>query len=80
MDDDNYQFCVGDIIIEKDFITVGDAPQMKGIIIAIKHLDYTLGKKILHDRLTIRWLDNDTTEEMPSVLVNLVSSIKKLDE
>ena len=77
MDDDEYQFCVGDIVIEKDFITIGDVTQMKGIIIAVEHLSYNLGKKMLHDRLTIHWLDNDTTEEMPSVLVDLVSSVKK---
>jgi hypothetical protein len=77
VDDDEYQFCVGDIVIEKDFITIGDVTQMKGIIIAVEHLSYNLGKKMLHDRLTIHWLDNDTTEEMPSVLVDLVSSVKK---
>ena len=77
MDDDEYQFCVGDIVIEKDYITIGDVTQMKGIIIAVEHLSYNLGKKMLHDRLTIHWLDNDTTEEMPSVLVDLVSSVKK---
>ena len=77
MSDDEYQFCVGDIVIEKDFITIGDGTQMKGIIIAVEHLSYNLGKKILHDRLTIHWLNNDTIEEMPSVLVDLVSSVKK---
>ena len=78
MSDDNNQFCIGDIVIEKDFITIGDEPPMTGIIIAIDHLSYKLGKKVIHDRLTIHWLDNDTTEEMPSVLVDLVSSVKKL--
>ena len=77
MSDDDYQFCVGDIVIEKDFITIGDDTQMKGIIVAVEHLSYKLGKKKLHDRLTIHWLDNDTIEEMPEVLVNLVSSVKK---
>ena len=52
---------------------------MTGIVIAIKQLGYNLGKQIVHDRLTIHWLDNDTTEEMPSVLVDLVSSVKNLD-
>jgi len=75
--DDNYQFCVGDIVIEKDFITVGDGIQMTGIVIAVEHLSYNLGKKILHDRLTIHWLESDTTEEMPAVLVDLISSVKK---
>ena len=77
MSDDDYQFCIGDIVIEKDFITVGDGIQMTGIVIRVEHLSYNLGKKILHDRLTIHWLDSDTTEEMPAVLVNLVSSVKK---
>ena len=76
MSDDKYQFCVGDIVIEKDFITIGADTQMKGIVIAIKHLSYNLGKKMLHDRLTIHWLDSDQVEEMPSVLVDLVSSVK----
>jgi len=75
--DDDYQFCIGDIVIEKDFITIGDDTQMKGIVIAVEHLSYKLGKKILHDRLTIHWLDTDVREEMPSVLVDLISSVKK---
>tara|TARA_R110002153_G_C13093793_1_gene475772 strand:+ start:288 stop:524 length:237 start_codon:yes stop_codon:yes gene_type:complete len=75
--DDDYQFCVGDIVMEKDFITVGDGIQMTGIIIAVEHLSYNLGEKIFHDRLTIHWLENDTAEEMPAVLVDLISSVKK---
>ena len=77
MTDDDYQFCVGDIVIEKDFITIGDGIQMTGIVVAVKHLSYNLGKKIIHDRLTIHWLDTDVREEMPSVLVDLISSVKK---
>ena len=77
MDDNDYRFCIGDIVIEKDFITVGDGIQMTGIVINVDHLSYNLGKKMLHDRLTIHWLDNDTTEEMPAVLVDLISSVKK---
>ena len=77
MSDNEYKFCIGDIVIEKDFITIGDVAQMTGIVVAIDHLSYNLGKKIIHDRLTIHWLDNNTTEEMPSVLVDLVSSVKK---
>lgn len=77
MSDDEYQFCIGDIVVEKDFITIGDEPPMTGIIIAIDHLSYKLGKKVIHDRLTIHWFNNNTIEEMPSVLVELVSSIKK---
>ena len=50
---------------------------MTGIVISVEHLSYNLGKKIFHDRLTIHWLDSDTTEEMPAVLVDLVSSVKK---
>jgi len=77
VNDDRYQFCIGDIVIEKDFITIGDGIQMKGIIIAVERLSYNLGEKMLHDRLTIHWLDNNTDEEMPEVLVDLVSSVKK---
>ena len=77
MKKDDYQFRIGDIVIEKDFITVGDGTQMTGIIISVEHLSYNLGKEILHDRLTIHWLNNGTVEEMPAVLVDLVSSVKK---
>ena len=49
MSDDKYQFCVGDIVIEKDFITIGADTQMKGIVIAIKHLSYNLGKKMVNN-------------------------------
>ena len=45
MNDDGYQFHVGDIVREKDFITIGYDDQMTGI------------------------------EEMPDVLVELVSSV-----
>ena len=76
-DDDTYQYCVGDIVIEKDFITIGDGSQMTGIVVIVEHLSYNLGKKIIHDRLTIHWFNTDSREEMPSVLVDLVSSIKK---
>ena len=77
MSDDRYQFCIGDIVIEKEFITIGDVDQMKGIIVAIEYLSYKLGKKTLHDRLTIYWLNTGIQEDMPSVLVDLVSSVKK---
>lgn len=75
MKDDSYQFRIGDIVIEKDFITIGDEEQMTGIVIAIEYLNYNLGKQMLHDRLTIHWFNNNTIEEMPSVLVELVSSV-----
>ena len=78
MDDNNYQFCVGDIVIEKDFITIGAEAQMTGIIVAIQHLNYNLGKKMIHDRLIVYWFDTGAQEEMPSVLVDLVSSVKKI--
>lgn len=78
MDDNNYQFCVGDIVIEKDFITIGAEAQMTGIIVAIQHLNYNFGKKMIHDRLIIYWFDTGAQEEMPSVLVDLVSSVKKI--
>ena len=77
MSGDEYQFCVGDIVVEKDFITVGDGIRMTGIITRIEYLSYNLGKKMLRDRLTIHWLESNTTEEMPSLLVDLVSSVKK---
>ena len=77
MSDNNYQFCVGDVVIEKDFITVGDGTRMTGIIIRIEYLSYNLGKNMLRDRLIIHWLESNTTEEMPSLLVDLVSSVKK---
>jgi len=75
--DNEYQFCIGDIVIEKDFITINDETQMKGVVVAVEHLSYNFGKKMLHDRLTIRWFDNGAVEEMPAVLVNLVSPAKK---
>ena len=75
MKDDEYQFRVGDIVREKDFITIGDGDQMTGIVLEVKHLTFELNTKIFHDRLTIHWLDTGAQEEMPDVLVELVSSV-----
>mgnify|MGYP005827160469 CR=1 FL=1 len=75
MKDDEYQFRVGDIVIEKDFITIGDVPQMIGIILAIEHLTFNLNERLFHDRITVLWLDTGEREEMPSVLVDLISSV-----
>lgn len=72
---DKYQFRIGDIVVEKDFITIGDEPPMTGIVIAVDHMKFNIGKKIVHDRLTIHWLDTGAKEEMPDVLVVLVSSV-----
>jgi hypothetical protein len=72
---DEYQFRVGDIVIEKDFITVGDDEQMIGIIISIENLDFKLSERVFHDRITVLWLDTGQREEMPAVLVDLVSSV-----
>jgi len=73
--EDQYQFRIGDIVREKDFITVGDGEQMTGIVLEIKHLTFEINAKIFHDRLTIMWLETGEKEEMPDVLVELVSSV-----
>ena len=77
---DEYQFRVGDIVREKEFITIGFDTQMTGIVIAVDSTFY-LNERVIHDRLTIMWLESGIEEEMPDVLVELVSSvinIKKL--
>lgn len=74
MKDDEYQFHVGDIVREKDFITIGYDDQMTGIVIAVDSTFY-LNERIIHDRLTIMWLDSGVEEEMPDVLVELISSV-----
>jgi len=54
---------------------------MIGIVLAVEST-YHMNERVVHDRLTIMWLDNGNQEEMPDVLVELVSSvvdIKKLD-
>ena len=81
MKDDEYQFRVGDIIREKDFITIGNDDQMTGLVIAVSST-FHMNERIVHDRLTIMWFETGTQEEMPDVLVELVSSVintKKLD-
>jgi hypothetical protein len=72
--DDEYQFRVGDIVREKDFITIGADEQMTGIVIAVSSTFY-MNERIVHDRLTIMWFETGTQEEMPDVLVELVSSV-----
>jgi len=72
--DDEYQFRVGDIVREKDFITIGSDDQMTGIVIAVNST-YHMNERVIHDRLTILWLESGVEEEMPDVLVELVSSV-----
>jgi|TARA_Y100000996_G_scaffold209515_1_gene164487 hypothetical protein len=74
VNDDEYQFRVGDIVREKDFITIGHEDQMTGIVIAVNST-FHLNERVVHDRLTIMWLDSGVEEEMPDVLVELVSSV-----
>tara|TARA_R100000700_G_scaffold37212_1_gene47164 strand:- start:98 stop:340 length:243 start_codon:yes stop_codon:yes gene_type:complete len=72
--DDEYQFRVGDIVKEKDFITIGFDTQMTGIVIAVNST-FHMNERVIHDRLTIMWLETGEQEEMPDVLVELVSSV-----
>jgi hypothetical protein len=74
VNDDGYQFRVGDIVKEKDFITIGFDAQMTGIVIAVNST-FHMNERVIHDRLTIMWLETGEQEEMPDVLVELVSSV-----
>ena len=74
MKDDEYQFRVGDIVKEKDFITIGFDTQMTAIVIAVNST-FHMNERVIHDRLTIMWLETGEQEEMPDVLVELVSSV-----
>ena len=81
MKDDEYQFRVGDIVREKEFITIGYDDQMTGLVVAVNST-FHMNERVIHDRLTIMWFETGTQEEMPDVLVELVSSViktKKLD-
>ena len=72
MKQNEYQFRVGDIVREKDFITIGYEDQMTGIVIAVNS-SFHINDRVIHDRLTIMWLESGIEEEMPDVLVELVS-------
>lgn len=74
MKQNEYQFRVGDIVREKDFITIGYEDQMTGIVIAVNS-SFHINDRVIHDRLTIMWLESGIEEEMPDVLVELVSSV-----
>ena len=74
MSNDEYQFRVGDIVREKEFITIGCDDQMTGIIVAVNSTFY-MNERVIHDRLTIMWFETGAQEEMPDVLVELVSSV-----
>ena len=74
MKQNEYQFRVGDIVREKDFITIGYEDQMTGIVIAVNS-SFHINDRVIHDRLTIMWLESGIEEEMPDVLVDLVSSV-----
>ena len=74
MKDDEYQFRVGDIVREKEFITIGYDDQMTGIVVAVNSR-FQINERVIHDRLTIMWFETGAQEEMPDVLVELVSSV-----
>ena len=74
MKDDEYQFRVGDIVREKEFITIGFDAQMTGLVVAVDST-FHMNERVIHDRLTIMWFETGTQEEMPDVLVELVSSV-----
>ena len=76
MKDDEYQFRVGDIVREKEFITIGYDEQMTGLVVAVDST-FHMNERVIHDRLTIMWFETGTQEEMPDVLVELVSSVIK---
>ncbi len=83
MKNDEYQFRVGDIVREKEFITIGYDAQMTGLVVSVDST-FHMNERVIHDRLTIMWFETGTQEEMPDVLVELVSSVintkkKKLD-
>ena len=74
MKDDEYQFRVGDIVREKEFITIGYDEQMTGLVVAVDST-FHMNERVIHDRLVIMWFETGTQEEMPDVLVELVSSV-----
>tara|TARA_B100001123_G_C15234305_1_gene996481 strand:+ start:1179 stop:1430 length:252 start_codon:yes stop_codon:yes gene_type:complete len=74
VNEDGYQFRVGDIVREKEFITIGTDEQMTGIVLAVESTSF-LNERVVHDRLTIMWIETGAQEEMPDVLVELVSSV-----
>ena len=74
MKDDEYQFHVGDNVREKEFITIGYDEQMTGLVVAVDST-FHMNERVIHDRLTIMWFETGTQEEMPDVLVELVSSV-----
>ena len=74
MSDDKYQFRVGDIVREKEFITIGFDTQMTGIVVAVNST-FHINERVVHDRLIIMWFETGAQEEMPDVLVELVSSV-----
>ncbi len=74
MKEDEYQFRVGDIVREKEFITIGFDTQMIGIVVSVSST-FHMNERVVHDRLMIMWFETGAQEEMPDVLVELVSSV-----
>ena len=74
MSDDKYQFRVGDIVREKEFITIGFDTQMTGIVVAVNST-FHINERVVHDRLIIMWFETGAQEEMPDVLVERGSSV-----
>jgi hypothetical protein len=72
--EDEYQFRVGDIVREKEFITIGFDTQMIGIVVSVSST-FHMNERVVHDRLMIMWFETGAQEEMPDVLVELVSSV-----
>ena len=47
---------------------------MTGIVVAVNST-FRINERVVHDRLIIMWFETGVQEEMPDVLVELVSSV-----
>jgi hypothetical protein len=47
---------------------------MTGIVVAVNST-FHINERVVHDRLIIMWFETGAQEEMPDVLVELVSSV-----
>ena len=70
----NKIFKIGDIVTEQELIVPGDRNRWNGIVISIERAAWiltTLESPETQDRVTVLWIDNGITEQLPSSVLLL---------
>ena len=70
----NKKFKVGDIVTEQELIVPSERGRWNGIVISVETAAWiftTIENPETQDRVTVLWLDNGITEQLPSSVLLL---------